>query len=96
VNWKPTIIISSILFTIAVAIYVNSRLIKEITFSDEVLASLPGCKVRKEKIDMSRVYTEEELEKMQKNAKLCFDSKTKYLRSNKNPKGVSYKYVFEQ
>ena len=80
---------------VVVAFYANSRLVKTINISDEVLATLPGCSKADEEIDSSIVLTEEEVSEMQKTAELCFDSQTEYLRSNKDPEGVTFKYSFE-
>ena len=75
--------------------YVNSRIVETITFSDEVLSTLPGCSGANEEIDSTSIFTEEEFSEMQKRAELCFDSQIEYLRSNKNLEGVTFNYHFE-
>lgn len=80
---------------VLVSVYLSTKIVTIHEFSEEVFATLPGCRVSEKEIDVGRVYTSQEFKDNSRRAEVCYRSKVEYLKSQKRNIGVTKRYVLD-
>ena len=84
---KIPLILTSLVLVLAGAIFLSTKVRTTATISEEVFASLPGCKVG-DPPKAGETLNAKDLA----NGELCAQSKLDYLSSSDKPAGVTYEY----
>jgi len=82
---KTNIFAIALILIVTLGLYINSRLVTEVSFSQELMKILPGCEESQNSLKDS--YTMREFEEMKERAELCSESKLQYLKTNTEPNG---------